>query len=301
MIRRQARQRRDYLYRRALLLKSAETASKRAQLSRSLAAGKPLAPSLAKDKELNENYKYDASQTNSTLQESLDLDDEYSYLSGLADPHVLVTTSRSPSTRLSAFAKEIRLLLPTAIRLNRGNLVLPTLITSANSSGISNLILLHEHRGTPTALTISHFPHGPTASFSLHNVVLRHDIPNSSLGTVSESYPHLIFENFTTPLGKRVTKILKHLFPPRDAVSDQTPSQKFGNRVVTFVNTDDSVEVRHHVFVKTGYQSVELAEVGPRMTMRLFEIRGGTLESKAGDVEWHLNQYTRTSRKKNYL
>ena len=39
----------------------------------------------------------------------------------------------------------------------------------------------------------------------------------------------------------------------------------------------------------------------PRMTMRLFEIRGGTLENKDGDVEWHLNQYTRTSRKKNYL
>lgn len=29
------------------------------------------------------------------------------------------------------------------------------------------MVLLHEHRGTPTALTVSHFPHGPTASFSL--------------------------------------------------------------------------------------------------------------------------------------
>ena len=46
---------------------------------------------------------------------------------------------------------------------------------------------------------------------------------------------------------------------------------------------------------------VELAEVGPRMTMRLFEIRQGTVEDKNGDVEWHLNQYTRTSRKKDYL
>jgi U3 small nucleolar ribonucleoprotein protein IMP4 len=55
------------------------------------------------------------------------------------------------------------------------------------------------------------------------------------------------------------------------------------------------------VFVKTGYQSVELAEVGPRMTLRLFEIRAGTLDNKDGDVEWHLNQYTRTSRKKDYL
>jgi U3 small nucleolar ribonucleoprotein protein IMP4 len=157
------------------------------------------------------------------------------------------------------------------------------------------MIVVHEHRGTPTAMTISHFPHGPTASFSLHNVVLRGDIPNAERGTVSESYPHLIFEGFTTVLGRRIVKILQHLFPPRE------PSAKLGSRVVTFKNIDDSIEVRHHVFVKTSYQSVELAEVGPRMTMRLFEIRAGTLENKNGDVEWHMNQYTRTARKKDYL
>ncbi|KAI9869680.1 MAG: snoRNA-binding rRNA-processing protein imp4 [Pleopsidium flavum] len=298
MIRRQARQRRDYLYRRALTLRDAEIAEKRAKLKASLATGKPLDPAIANDKQLRKDYKYDESRPDRTVEEELDLDDEYAQLSGIVDPRVLVTTSRDPSSRLSSFAKEIRLLLPTSIRLNRGNLVLPNLVSSANASGLSDLILLHEHRGTPTALTVSHFPHGPTASFSLHNVVLRHDIPNSARGTVSESYPHLIFEGFTSRLGTRVCKILKHLFPPREAI---TSNNKIGSRVVTFKNIDDSVEVRHHVFVKTGYQSVELAEVGPRMTMRLFEIRGGTLENKDGDVEWHMNQYTRTSKKKDYL
>lgn len=247
---------------------------------------------------MRKDYKYDESRPDRSIEEELDLDDEYAQLSGIVDPRVLVTTSRDPSSRLSSFAKEIRLLLPTSIRLNRGNLVLPNLVSSANASGLSDLILLHEHRGTPTALTVSHFPHGPTASFSLHNVVLRHDIPNSARGTVSESYPHLIFEGFTSRLGNRVCKILKHLFPPREAI---TSNNKIGSRVVTFKNIEDSIEVRHHVFVKTGYQSVELAEVGPRMTMRLFEIRGGTLENKDGDVEWHMNQYTRTSKKKDYL
>ncbi|KAI9729464.1 MAG: snoRNA-binding rRNA-processing protein imp4 [Cirrosporium novae-zelandiae] len=294
MIRRQARQRRDYLYRRALTLRDAEIAEKRRKLKDSLASGKPLDPSVANDKTLRQDYKYDE-PNDSTTAEALDLDDEYSHLSGLVDPRILITTSRSPSSRLGAFAKEVRLLLPTSIRLNRGNLILPTLVSSANSSGLSDMVVLHEHRGTPTAMTVSHFPHGPTASFSLHNVVLRHDIPNATRGTVSESYPHLIFDGFTTPLGKRVVKILKHLFPPRES------SRKIGNRVVTFKNIEDSIEVRHHVFVRTGYQSVELAEVGPRMTMRLFEIRSGTLENKEGDVEWHLNQYTRTAKKKDYL
>ncbi|KAL2202730.1 Brix-domain-containing protein [Sarocladium strictum] len=298
MIRRQTRERRDYLYRRALLLRDAEISEKRAKLRAALASGKPLDPAIANDKSLRKDFQYDESAGDLTTNEQLDLDDEYAQLSGIVEPRVLVTTSRDPSSRLSSFAKEIRLLLPTAVRLNRGKQIMPDLVQSAKSAGLSDLILLHEHRGTPTAMTISHFPHGPTISFSLHNVVLRHDIPGSIRGTVSESYPHLIFDGFTTRLGERVVKILKHIFPPREAI---TSNHKVGSRVVTFKNIDDSIEVRHHVFVRTGYDSVELSEVGPRMTMKVFEIRGGTLENKDGDVEWHLSQYTRTAKKKNYL
>jgi U3 small nucleolar ribonucleoprotein protein IMP4 len=297
MLRRQARERRDYLYRRAEQLRTASIAEKRSLLKRALASGKPLDPKIANNKSLRKDFKYDESQPDDaeTREAQASLDDEY-HNSGLIDPRPLITTSRSPSTRLSAFSKEIRLLLPTSIRLNRGTLILPNLLGSANAAALSDIILLHEHRGTPTALTISHLPHGPTASFSLHNVLLRADIPNSSRGTVSESYPHLIFEGFSTPLGKRVVKILKNLFPPRDG------PHKVGNRVVTFKNNEDAIEVRHHVFVQTDYKSVELAEVGPRMTMRCFEIRGGTLEKESGgEVEWALSQYTRTGRKKNYL
>ncbi|KAK4251725.1 anticodon-binding protein [Corynascus novoguineensis] len=296
MIRKQARQRRDYLYRRALLLRDAEVAEKRAKLRAALASGKPLDPEIANDKQLRQDYDYDVSR-DVAGDGSLDIDDEYSELSGVVDPKVLVTTSRDPSSRLMSFSKEIRLLFPTGIRLNRGNLVLPELVRSAQSERLSDVVLLHEHRGTPTAITISHFPHGPTLMASLHNVVLRADIPRSIKGTVSESYPHLIFENFTTPLGLRIVKILKHLFPPRDATASKTA----GNRVITFLNQDDCIEVRHHVYVRTSYNSVELSEVGPRFTMRPFSITMGTLENKDADVEWHLSQYTRTSRKKNYF
>lgn len=104
-------------------------------------------------------------------------------------------------------------------------------------------------------------------------------------------------QGFTTPTGQRIVKVLKHLFPP---MPPATGTPKSG-RVVTFKNVDDIIEVRHHVFVRTSYDSCELSEVGPRMSIRPFEIRGGCLDNKDGDVEWHLNQYTRTSRKKNFL
>lgn len=58
--------------------------------------------------------------------------------------------------------------------------------------------------------------------------VLRHDIGDKkTVGTVSEAYPHLIFDNFTSKLGVRVGNILKHLFPVPKADS---------KRVLTFAN-----------------------------------------------------------------
>lgn len=53
-------------------------------------------------------------------------------------------------------------------------------------------------------LVVCHLPFGPTAYFTLYNVVMRHDIPD--IGTMSEAYPHLIFHNFTSQLGKRVSE-----------------------------------------------------------------------------------------------
>jgi hypothetical protein len=44
--------------------------------------------------------------------------------------------------------------------------------------------------------------------------VLRHDIGDKKdVGKLSEAFPHLIFDGFTSKLGARVQNILKHVFP----------------------------------------------------------------------------------------
>jgi len=80
--RRQARQRRDYLYRKAILLRDAEVSEKRAQLRASLASGKPLNAEIANDKQLRKDYDYDVAGDLKKA-ETLDIDDEYSELSGV--------------------------------------------------------------------------------------------------------------------------------------------------------------------------------------------------------------------------
>ncbi|OWB74867.1 hypothetical protein B5S31_g4698 [[Candida] boidinii] len=283
MLRRQARERREYLFRKAQQLQEQSKIEKRQQLSHALATGKALPKEVADDKQLQKDYLYDESTQDV-------IDDEYSQLSGLIDPKIVVTTSRNPSTRLSQFAKELKLLFPTSIRLNRGNYIMSNLVESCKAANVTDLIIIHEHRGVPSTLTISHLPHGPTIIFTLHNVVLRHDILNN--GNQSEVFPHLIFENFSSKLGNRVITILKHLFPP--GVKKDSP------RVISFINQDDFISVRQHLYLKTK-DDIELSEVGPRFEMRLFEIRLSTLDDKDADIEWMLRRFIRTGNRKNYL
>jgi len=140
-------------------------------------------------------------------------------------------------------------------------------------------------------MIVSHFPHGPTVFFTLANVALRHDIGTYKESTVSEQYPHLIFEDFSSKLGERIQDVLKYLFP--------VPKEN-SKRVMTFANENDYISFRHHVFVKMG-REVHLAEVGPRFEMKPYEIRQGTLEQTEAEREWVLSHYSRTAKKRSLL
>ncbi|XP_069759077.1 U3 small nucleolar ribonucleoprotein protein IMP4 [Narcine bancroftii] len=203
----------------------------------------------------------------------------------------MITTSRDPSAKLKQFAKEVKLIFPGSQRMNRGKHDIPELVSACRASGVTDLVLVHEHRGVPDALVVCHLPFGPTAYFTLSSVVMRHDVPG--LMTVSEAHPHLIFHNLTSRLGRRVTSILKYLFPvPRED----------SKRVVTFANQDDYISFRHHVYKKIDYKNIELTEVGPRFEMKLFRIKLGTLENeKSSETEWCWHSFTNTAKKKRYL
>lgn len=153
----------------------------------------------------------------------------------------------------------MRLVFPNSHRINRGNYVVKDLAEACRANDVTDLVILHEHRGIPDAMIVSHFPHGPTLYFTLHNVSLRHDIASYRASTVSEQYPHLILENFSSPLGERVRDCLKYLFP--------VPKED-AKRVMTFSNEHDFISFRHHVFVKVPPRDVQLAEVGPRFEMK---------------------------------
>lgn len=216
-------------------------------------------------------------------------DDEYRW-AGVEDPKVVITTSRDPSSRMKMFAKEFKLLIPNSQRINRGGYKMSELVESCKANNVTDFVVLHETRGEPDGLVISHLPFGPTAYFQVLNTVMRHDVPN--VQKMSEAYPHLIFNNLDSRLGKRVTNILKYLFP--------VPKED-SRRVMTFSNSNDYISYRHHVY-KMVDGKVEMAEVGPRFELKLYQIKLGTVDiEKVADNEWVARPYMNTSKKRQYL
>lgn len=285
-IRRNVRLRKEYLYRKSVESKEAQMFEKKRMIREALQEGKSIPTELKKEEEkLRAEIGWEDDRTE-TKAESLD--DEYAFV-GSRDPKVCITTSRDPSSRLKAFAKEIKLLFPNSQRVNRGNHKVPDLVDVCKANDFTDILMVMETRGEPDGLVISHLPFGPTAYFTLRNCVQRHDI--EGVGTMSEAFPHIILNNFESKLGRRLGNVLKCLFPvPK-------PDSK---RVVTFSNDDDHISFRHHMFDKQG-KEVTLQEVGPRFDMQLYKLKLGTIEQAEADNEYVLRPFMNSAKRRKVL
>jgi len=285
MLRRDVRLRKEYLYKKSLEGKEKDKYEKKRKIRKALDAGTHVpteireeADELIKEIQLEDNAHKDPG-----------IDDEYAR-AGIENPKVVITTSHDPSARLRQFVKEIRSIIPNSEKMNRGTHGTKELMDACRSNEVNDVIIIHEHRGNPDGLIISHLPYGPTVYFGLLNCVMRHDIADIDK-SLPEQYPHLIFNNLATPLGERLQNVLKYLFP--------VPKEE-SKRVVTFSNKNDFISFRQHVFKKEG-KHVVLRELGPRFEMKLYKLQLGTLEMKDADIEWVLRPYMNTTKKRTFL
>ena len=163
MFRREARLRREYLYKKSLEEKERAEYEKKLALKESLEKSQPISRELRQDKDIQELTKdlvFDSNMTAPTTH----VDDEYATAT-LQDPRIVITTSRDPSSRLLQFAKELNHVIPNSFRMNRGNTVIETLVQTAKSNDMTDIIMIHETRGRPDGLVITHLPYGPTCLF----------------------------------------------------------------------------------------------------------------------------------------
>ncbi len=309
MLRKNARLRREFLYSRSLQQEERERLDRKVRIREALEKGTPISD-IDLEAEVKENEYGVAHQLHNNNNNNDDkksssaadqLDNEYA-MAGAHDPKILLTSSHEPSDSMQRFMKELRYLFPNCQRVNRGSQQLSTLTQAAINNGFTDLILVHESRGVPDSLIVSHLPHGPTAYFTLYNVVTRHDVlqgTEDAASTMPQVYPHLIFHNFKTRLGDRVATILKYLFPVPNADS---------KRVITFANQNDFISFRHHTYSKakssassSASEKVLLKEIGPRFEMMCYQIKLGTIDMRDAENEWVLRSNMNTAKKRQAL
>ncbi|XP_008236839.1 PREDICTED: U3 small nucleolar ribonucleoprotein protein IMP4-like [Prunus mume] len=291
MKRKNTRLMKEYLYRKSLEGKERLLYENKRKIREALQEGKPI-PTELRNEEAELRREIDLEDENTAVPRT-HIDDEYAKAAE-RDPKILITTSRNPSAPLVQFAKELKLVFPNAQQMNRGGQVISEIIETCRAHDFTDVVLVHENRGIPDGLFITHLPFGPTAFFELRNVVTRHDIKDKkAMGTMPQVYPHVILDNFTTKLGERTANILKHLFPvPK-------PETK---RIITFANQSDYISFRHHTYEKHGGpKSIVLEEIGPRFEMRLFKIKLGTLDQTEAQDEWVFKPYMNTAKKQKFI
>lgn len=291
MIRRNARLRREYLYKKSVRTAERDRLERKIRIREALEKGLPIRPEdltlEAEEQEFGVDHILDKEKQKQKLIE-LALDDEYLNAT-LQDPKVMVTTSRDPSDSLRRFMKELSLIFPGSHRVNRGKTSNDDLLKTATDLGYTDLVIVNEVRGIPSTLIVNHLPFGPTAMFTMYNVVTRHETDIQE--KVKEAKPHLIFHNFKTKTGKRVATILKHLFPvPK-------PDTK---RIMTFSNDNDFISFRHHIYKKESGK-VLLNEIGPRFELSLVKITLGNFNQENAEIEWVLRPFMNTAGKKQVL
>lgn len=286
-LRRNARERKEFLYRKSLENKDREEYERKQKLKRLIENGSKI-PKELKHEEAALRREMDLLGSKAAELKSMQ-DDEYQ-LAGVDDPKLFLTTSSDPSSRLASFAKELKLIFPNCTRVNRGHLGISDLVELCRQNNVTDMIIVHETRGEPDGMIVSHLPYGPTAYFALYNTVLRHDIDTRKKMTLAT--PHLLFHNFGTPLGERVQTVLKNLFPP--AKDDCV-------RTLTFYNKDDYISFRHHRVDKVDHRTVDLEEMGPRFEMKLFRIRLGALDQPEAKSEWELRPFMNSAKRRRFL
>mmetsp|Transcript_4119 Transcript_4119/g.6868 ORF Transcript_4119/g.6868 Transcript_4119/m.6868 type:complete len:283 (+) Transcript_4119:59-907(+) len=277
MLRRNARLRREYLYNKSVEAKERSMADRKRKVKEALEGDRPVPTELRGELDM---LKAEIELDGVPNTDELGIDSEYAN-AGVEDPKILMTTSHDPSSKLTQFLKEMKLVIPRCQRMNRGGHTINEIMEVCRAEGFTDLVVLQEHRGVPDGLVVSHMPHGPTAYFGLANVVMRHDIPGCA--KISEAFPHLVLHNLTTRIGSRVGCILKHIFPVPKPES---------RRVISLINQSNLIAFRHHTYAKDKGQ-VHLHEVGPRFELKLYQIKLGTIDQVEVENEWVLRPYMR--------
>ena len=240
-------------------------------------------------------------QNDLILNDDLDLNDDEicdefsSFIAGQNPPKILLTTNERPSVKTFEILQDLKNMIPNCFFYPRKKFTLIEVAKQARDRNFTHVLTVNERLKQPyslnfTVLGDSHQTAGPTIVYRLRKFVASYDIHHK--GNPSGYQPELIFKNFNTALGRRVSRGFASLFNPNPEFRGRT--------VVTFHNQRDFVFVRNHRYVfkkgeaesededaddqkfknlkKEDKLEVHLQEIGPRFVLQLNKVYSGCFD-----------------------
>lgn len=209
----------------------------------------------------------------------------------MKNPKIFLTTSRLPSSSLIKFTKDLKKIFLNSQKLSRGGFFLNSVIQKCLDQKGTDLILIHENRGEPDALIISHLPDGPTAFFNLKKITFSNKNWRIEISSLA---PHIFIDKLNSQIGKRITKILCSLFCFPESRS---------KRIISFIGKENHIIFRHFLYQKRKIKKncYDLHELGPSFEMFPFKITLGNLAEKHQKTEWIFSSFIKSHRKKCFL
>lgn len=226
------------------------------------------------------------------LQAEKDNDEYTDYFDKKYDPQVLITTSIKHTGAIFKFVKELKDTIPNSYFYYRKKYNLKDIVELAKEKGFTDIIVVYERLRKPYRMTLVHLAEGPTVEFKITNVVYHEQIEDAARAT--EHAPEVIFKNFNTKLGFRLSRIINGLFPSNPDLQ--------GRQVATFHNQRDFIFFRFHRYIfNEEFNKVNLQEIGPRFCLRLLSIQKGTFDNQFAEYEWYYKNKMGVRRRKFYI
>jgi len=104
---------------------------------------------------------------------------------------------------------------------------------------------------------------GPALLFKVQSYIVKSGIKNSTVNTPHE--PEIFLSGFTSKMGTLTSNLLSH------AMANQAPNFK-GRKVMTLMNKRDFIFFRLHRYIFDKAGDTNMAEIGPRFTLRLLRV-----------------------------
>ena len=231
-------------------------------------------------------------QNDEEMKEILSCDEYLDYFNNKTEPQILLTTSIKHTKAIYRFMRELKNVIPNSYFYYRKKVDIGIIINEAIERGYTDIIIVNEQIRKPYRLILIHLPYGPTFEFKILDVTYQDEIKGH--GKSEGHNPELLFKNFNTTLGTRLSRGLHALFPQNEQLK--------GRELVVFHNQRDYIFFRYYRYIfKEEFKEVSLQEIGPRFTLRLLSVQRGTYDPILGDYEWIYSDKMGVRRRKFYL